>query len=315
VQGPLDLYTLRANRPLAEAIAATLDRPLGALEIIDFPNENIFVRIGDNARERDVFLIAPLDRPVNGSIMELLISVDAFKRASAGRITAVLPHYAYGRSDKKDQPRVPITARLLADLLETAGVHRVLTLDLHAAQLQGFFRVPVDELSAMPLLAEEIRLQGTDKLTVVTDLGFARRARELAESLGAPLAIVEKRREGSGAENSARVLRVIGDVAGRRVLIVDDEVDTAGTLVEIARAVADAGALEVRAAATHGVLSPGALERIAASPIQELLLTDSLAAREGEAAARIRRISIAPLFAAAIERIHDGRSVGALFGR
>jgi ribose-phosphate pyrophosphokinase len=315
VQGPLDLYTLRANRPLAEAIAATLDRPLGALEIIDFPNENIFVRIGDNARERDVFLIAPLDRPVNGSIMELLISVDAFKRASAGRITAVIPHYAYGRSDKKDQPRVPITARLLADLLETAGVHRVLTLDLHAAQIQGFFRVPVDELSAMPLLAEEIRLQGTDKLTVVTDLGFARRARELAESLGAPLAIVEKRREGNGAENSARVLRVIGDVAGRRVLIVDDEVDTAGTLVEIARAVADAGALEVRAAATHGVLSPGALERIAASPIQELLLTDSLAAREGEAAARIRRISIAPLFAAAIERIHDGRSVGALFGR
>lgn len=315
MQGPLDLYALRANRPLAEAIAHTLDRPLGALEIIDFPNENIFVRIGDNARERDVFLIAPLDRPVNESIMELLISVDAFKRASAGRITAVLPHYAYGRSDKKDQPRVPITARLLADLLETAGVHRVLTLDLHAAQIQGFFRVPVDELSAMPLLAAEIRLHGTDKLTVVTDLGFARRARELAESLGAPLAIVEKRREGSGAENSARVLRVIGDVIGRRVLIVDDEVDTAGTLVEIARAVTAAGALEVRAAATHGVLSPGSLERIAASPIQELLLTDSLAARDGEAAARIRRISIAPLFAAAIERIHDGRSVGALFGR
>jgi ribose-phosphate pyrophosphokinase len=315
VQGPLDLYALRANRSLAEAISHELDRPLGALEIIDFPNENLFVRIGENARERDVFLIAPLDRPVNRSVMELLITIDAFKRASAGRITAVLPHYAYGRSDKKDQPRVPITARLLADLLETAGVDRVLTLDLHAGQLQGFFRVPVDELSAMPLLAEAVRNHGTERLTVVTDLGFARRARLLAESLGVPLAIVEKRREGSGAANSARVLTVIGEVRDRRVLIVDDEVDTAGTLVEIARAVRDAGATEVRAAATHGVLSPGSIERIAAAPIDELLLTDSLAAREGEGEARIRRISVAPLLAAAIARIHDGRSVGALFGR
>lgn len=315
MQGPLDLYALRANRSLAEAISHELDRPLGALEIIDFPNENLFVRIGENARERDVFLIAPLDRPVNRSVMELLITIDAFKRASAGRITAVLPHYAYGRSDKKDQPRVPITARLLADLLETAGVDRVLTLDLHAGQLQGFFRVPVDELSAMPLLAEAVRNHGTERLTVVTDLGFARRARLLAESLGVPLAIVEKRREGSGAANSARVLTVIGEVRDRRVLIVDDEVDTAGTLVEIARAVRDAGATEVRAAATHGVLSPGSIERIAAAPIDELLLTDSLAAREGEGEARIRRISVAPLLAAAIARIHDGRSVGALFGR
>ena len=315
MQGPLDLYALRANRSLAEAISHELDRPLGALEIIDFPNENLFVRIGENARERDVFLIAPLDRPVNRSVMELLITIDAFKRASAGRITAVLPHYAYGRSDKKDQPRVPITARLLADLLETAGVDRVLTLDLHAGQLQGFFRVPVDELSAMPLLAEAVRNHGTERLTVVTDLGFARRARLLAESLGVPLAIVEKRREWSGAANSARVLTVIGEVRDRRVLIVDDEVDTAGTLVEIARAVRDAGATEVRAAATHGVLSPGSIERIAAAPIDELLLTDSLAAREGEGEARIRRISVAPLLAAAIARIHDGRSVGALFGR
>ena len=315
MQGPLDLYALRANRSLAEAISHELDRPLGALEIIDFPNENLFVRIGENARERDVFLIAPLDRPVNRSVMELLITIDAFKRASAGRITAVLPHYAYGRSDKKDQPRVPITARLLADLLETAGVDRVLTLDLHAGQLQGFFRVPVDELSAMPLLAEAVRNHGTERLTVVTDLGFARRARLLAESLGVPLAIVEKRREGSGAANRARVLTVIGEVRDRRVLIVDDEVDTAGTLVEIARAVRDAGATEVRAAATHGVLSPGSIERIAAAPIDELLLTDSLAAREGEGEARIRRISVAPLLAAAIARIHDGRSVGALFGR
>lgn len=315
MQGPLDLYALRANRPLAEAIAASLGRPLGALEIIDFPNENLFVRIGENARERDVFLVAPLDRPVNRSIMELLISVDAFKRASAGRITAVLPHYAYGRSDKKDQPRVPITARLLADLLETAGVSRVLTVDLHAGQLQGFFRVPVDELSAASLLAEAVRAEGTENLTVVTDLGFARRARVLAESLGAPLAIVEKRREGSGAANTARVLHVIGEVRGRRVLIVDDEVDTAGTLVEIARAVRDAGALEIRAAATHGVLSPGALERITASPVASLLLTDTLARRDGEEAARIRRVSVAPLLAAAIDRIHDGRSVGELFSR
>jgi ribose-phosphate pyrophosphokinase len=311
MRGELDIYTGNANPALAAAIARTLGRELARAEVFAFPNENIFVRILENARERDVFLVQSTCRPVNDSIMELLIMIDAFKRASAGRITAVLPYYGYGRSDKKDQPRVPITARLVADLLETAGVSRILTIDLHQGQLQGFFDVPVDELSAVGMLADELRAGGTEGLTVVTDLGFARRARVLAERLGAPLAIVEKRRD--KGDNRAQVLNVIGEVRGRRVLVVDDEIDTAGTLLEIARAVIAAGALEVRACATHGVFSGDALARLEASPIAELLVTDTIPLPPGAQSSKLRRVSVAPLFAAAIERIHAGESVGALF--
>jgi ribose-phosphate pyrophosphokinase len=313
MRGELDIYTGNANPILAAAIARSLGRDLARAEVFAFANENIFVRILENARERDVFLVQPMSRPVNDSIMELLIMIDAFKRASAGRITAVIPYYGYGRSDKKDQPRVPITARLVADLLETAGVSRILTMDLHQGQIQGFFDVPVDELSAVGLLADSLAEDGTDDLTVVTDLGFARRARVLAERLGAPLAIVEKRRD--RGDNSAQVLNVIGEVRDRRVLIVDDEIDTAGTLLEIARAVEAAGAREIRACATHGVFSGDALERIEASSIREVHVTDSIPLPPGAASGKLRRVSVAPLFAAAIERIHAGESVGALFDR
>jgi ribose-phosphate pyrophosphokinase len=293
MHGELDIYTGNANPALAAAIASQLHRDLARAEVFSFANENIFVRILENARERDIFIVQPTSRPVSDSIMELLIMIDAFKRASAGRITAVIPYYGYGRSDKKDQPRVPITARLVADLLETAGVSRILTMDLHQGQIQGFFNVPVEDL------------------TIVTDLGFARRARVLAERLGVPLAIVEKRRD--HADNRAHVLNVIGEVAGRRVLIVDDEIDTGGTLLEIARAVGEAGAREIRACATHGVFSGDALARIEASAISELLVTDTIPLPAGVTSSKLRRVSVAPLLASAIERIHAGSSVGALF--
>jgi ribose-phosphate pyrophosphokinase len=313
MRGELDIYTGNANPTLASAIARTLGRELAKAEVFAFSNENIFVRILENARERDVFIVQPTCRPVSDSIMELLIMIDAFKRASAGRITAVIPYYGYGRSDKKDQPRVPISARLIADLLETAGVSRILTMDLHQGQIQGFFDVPVDELSAVDLLADALREGGADGLTIVTDLGFARRARLLAERLGAPLAIVEKRRDQS--DNRAQVLNVIGEVAGRRVLIVDDEIDTAGTLLEIVRAVREAGAGEIRACATHGVFSGEAIARIEESPLVEVLVTDTIPLPSGTSSSKIRRVSVAPLLAAAIERIHAGESVGALFDR
>ena len=210
----IDVYTGNANRELAGKIARYLGRELGKAEVFAFANENIFVKILDNAREKDVFIVQPTSRPVSSSIMELLIMIDAFKRASAGRITAVIPYYGYGRSDKKDQPRVPISARLIADMLQVAGANRILTLDLHQGQLQGFFNVPVDELTAVHMLSNYIRQNGTENLAVVTDLGFAKRARTFAELLDAPLAIVEKRREGN--DDHAEVLNVIGDVKDRK---------------------------------------------------------------------------------------------------
>ena len=226
----IDLYTGNANPELAAKIARYLGRELGKAEVFSFANENIFVKILDNAREKDVFIVQPTSRPVSTSIMELLIMIDAFKRASAGRITAVIPYYGYGRSDKKDQPRVPITARLIADMIQVAGANRILTLDLHQGQLQGFFNIPVDELTAVHLLSNYIKQRGTENLAVVTDLGFAKRARTFAEILDAPLAIVEKRREGNN--DHAEVLNVIGDVKGKRVIIVDDEIDP-GVLPEV----------------------------------------------------------------------------------
>ena len=229
-----DLYTGNANPELARKIARYLGRELGRAEVFEFANENIFVRIEDNARDRDVFVIQPTNSPVQKSIMELLIMIDAFKRASAGRITAVVPYYAYGRSDKKDQPRVPITARLVADMISVAGADRVLTMDLHQGQIQGFFSIPVDELTAVHMLSNYFKRMDLEDLVVVTDLGFAKRARTFAEILEAPLAVIEKRRPGN--LGTAELLNVIGEVQGRRAIIVDDEIDTASTLVEIERA-------------------------------------------------------------------------------
>ena len=221
-----EIYHGNANPELASKIARYLGTECGKAEVFQFANENIFVKILDNVREKDVFLVQPTSHPVNQSIMELLIMIDAFKRASAGRITAVIPFYAYGRSDKKDQPRVPITARLIADMITVAGADRVLTLDLHQGQIQGFFNIPVDELTGVHLLSNYFINKHLDDCVVVTDLGFAKRARAFAEMLDAPLAIIEKRRVGN--LDRAELMNVIGEVRGKRAIIVDDEIDTGG---------------------------------------------------------------------------------------
>jgi len=306
-----DIYTGNSNPDLARKICRYLGVDLGAAEVFQFANENIFVKILDNVREKDVFLVEPTCKPVNQSIMELLILTDAFKRAIAGRITAVVPYYAYGRSDKKDQPRVPITARLVADMITVAGADRVLTMDLHQGQIQGFFNIPVDELTAVHLLSNYFRHKELEDLVVVTDLGFAKRARTFAELLDAPLAIIEKRRIGN--LDRAELLNVIGDVRGRRAIIVDDEIDTAGTLMETVRALEREGVSEIYACATHGVLSDPAIERIRDSNLIEVVLTDSIPLPAAKRLPKITTLSVAPLIGEAIRRIHRGESVGALF--
>jgi ribose-phosphate pyrophosphokinase len=305
------IYTGNANRDLAEKICRYLGSQLGDAQVFEFANENIFVKIMENVREKDVFIVQPTNSPVNKSIMELLIMIDAFKRASAGRITAVVPYYAYGRSDKKDQPRVPITARLVADMISVAGADRILTMDLHQGQIQGFFNIPVDELTAVHILSNYFKHKHLEDLVVVTDLGFAKRARTFAELLDAPLAIIEKRRVGN--LDRAELLNVIGEVRGKRASIVDDEVDTAGTLIEIVNALAREGVTEIYACGTHGLLSGPAVERINESALRELVLTDTVPLPPGKRIAKITTLSIAPLIGEAIKRIHRGESVGALF--
>ncbi len=311
------IYHGNANPGLARMICAYLGVEPGSLDVFKFANDNIFVKILENVREKDVFLVQPTCNPadgvgdVNNSIMELLIMIDAFKRASAGRITAVVPYYAYGRSDKKDQPRVPITARLVADMISVAGADRVLTMDLHQGQIQGFFNIPVDELTAVHMLSNYFKDKHLDDLVVVTDLGFAKRARTFAELLEAPLAIIEKRRVGN--LDRAELMNVIGDVRGKRAIIVDDEVDTAGTLTETAHALGREGVTEIYACATHGLLSGPAIERLQASAIRELVLTDTVPLPPAKQIPMITTISIAPLIGEAIKRIHRGESVGALF--
>jgi ribose-phosphate pyrophosphokinase len=306
-----DLYTGNANPDLARKIARYLGRELGRAEVFEFANENIFVRIEDNARDRDVFIVQSTNSPVQKSIMELLIMIDAFKRASAGRITAVIPYYAYGRSDKKDQPRVPITARLVADMISVAGADRVLTMDLHQGQIQGFFSIPVDELTAVHMLSNYFKRLALEDLVVVTDLGFAKRARMFAEILDAPLAVIEKRRPGN--LGTAELLNVIGEVKGRRAIIVDDEIDTASTLVEIERALIREGVNEIYACATHGILSDPAIDRLRSSELTEIVLTDTVPLPPAKRLPKIKILSVAPLIGEAIRRIHRGESVGALF--
>ena len=306
-----EIYHGNSNPGLARKICRYLGVEPGRAEVFQFANENIFVKILENVREKDVFLVQPTSHPVNQSIMELLILIDAFKRASAGRITAVIPFYAYGRSDKKDQPRVPITARLIADMITVAGADRVLTMDLHQGQIQGFFNIPVDELTAVHMLSNYWRHKHIEDPVVVTDLGFAKRARTFAEFLDAPLAIIEKRRVGN--LDRAELMNVIGDVRGKRAIIVDDEIDTAGTLVEIVRALEREGVTEIYACATHGVLSDPAVDRLAASSLREVVLTDSVPLPERKRLPKITTLSVAPLIGEAIKRIHRGESVGALF--
>jgi ribose-phosphate pyrophosphokinase len=307
----LGLYTGNANPALANKISRYLGTELGSSEVFEFANENIFVRIVDNVREKDVFLVQPTCKPVQKSIMELLIMIDAFKRASAGRITAVVPYYSYGRSDKKDQPRVPITARLIADMISVAGADRLLTMDLHQGQIQGFFNIPVDELTATHILSNYWKQKELDNTVVVTDLGFAKRARTFAELVGAPLAIIEKRREAN--DDRAEIMNVIGEVRGKRAIIVDDEIDTGGTMVETARALEREGVVEMYGCATHGVLSDPAVDRIMSSPLSEVVITDTIPLSPANHIDKIKVLTIAPLIGEAITRIHRGDSVGALF--
>ncbi len=308
----LKVLTGNAHPALAHGICDYLGIPLGKAEIFEFSNENVFVRILENVRERDVFAIQPVSSPVNKSLMELLIMLDALQRASAGRITAVVPYYGYGRTDKKDQPRVPITARLIADMLTVAGADRLLTVDMHAGQIQGFFTIPVDELTAFYLLSNYFEDKAVENLVVVaTDIGISKRARDLAERLDTPLAIIEKRRVGNA--DLAETLNVIGEVAGMRALLIDDEIDTAGSLVTAVAALEDSGATEVYACCTHPVFSGSAIERIAASRVKEVVVTDTIPVPESKKNEKITILSIASLLGEAIHRIHNGLSEGAMF--
>jgi ribose-phosphate pyrophosphokinase len=308
----MKVFSGNAHPELARAITDYLGIPLGECEVMQFSNENTFVRILENVRERDTFVVQPISSPVNSNLMELLIMIDALKRASAGRITAVIPYYAYGRSDKKDQPRVPITARLIADLLTVAGASRVLTVDLHKPQIQGFFSIPVDELTAFYLLSDYLQKKISDNLVVVaTDFGITKQARDVAERLGVPLAIMEKRRLGN--EDRTETLNVIGDVKDRVALTVDEEIDTAGSLVGVVKALMDRGAKEVHACATHAVLSGPAIQRIAASEVKEVVATDTVPIPPQKKIDKITILPIAPLLGEAIRRIHTGQSVGAMF--
>jgi len=304
----LTIFSGTANPDLAAEICRYIDLPLGRVEILKFSNENIFVRIGESVRENDVFVVQSLGSNVSDSIMELLILIDTLRRSSSGRITAVLPYYAYGRTDKKDQPRVPITARLLADMITVAGADRVLTIDLHAGQIQGFFNIPVDEMSAFPILSNyfiEKRLK--NPVVVSPDLGNTKRARNFAEAIDASLAVIEKRRIGN--DDKSEVLNLIGTVQGSPAILVDDEIDTGGSIVQAARVCIENGATEVYACCTHGILSGPAIERLQASPIREVVVTNTVAIPPEKRISKLTVLSLGMLIGETIQRIHTGASV------
>ena len=308
----LKVFSGNTHPVLARGICEYLGIPLGQADVFEFSNENIFVRILENVRGRDVFIVQPISSPVNKSLMELLIMMDAARRASARRITAVLPYYGYARTDKKDQPRVPITARLVADLITVAGASRVLTLDLHAGQIQGFFNIPVDELTALYLLSEYFEEKRIENLVVVaTDVGISKRARDMAARLNTPLAIVEKRRLGNSDQTETH--HVIGDVSGRPALLFDDEIDTAGSITSAAEVLVRHGATEIYACATHPILSGPAVERLESSPIKEVVVTDSVPVPGHKRIDKLTVLSLAPLIGEAIHRIHADLSIGAMF--
>jgi ribose-phosphate pyrophosphokinase len=309
----LAVFTGNAHPRLAQDICASLEMPLGQCEVFEFSNENIFVKILENVRSKDVFIVQPLSTPVNKSVMELLIMIDAFKRASAGRITAVMPYFAYGRSDKKDQPRVPITARLLANLIETAGADRVLTVDLHAGQIQGFFNIPVDELTAVYIIGRYFKSRDLSETTVLaTDVGGAKRARDLARLLDTPLAVLDKERMGNDERISSMAL--IGEVENRHVIIPDDEILTGGTILAAARVARDNNVKSVTATCVHPILSDRAVEKICDDGlIEELVVTDTIPIAPHKQRDMITVLSVAPLLGDAITRIHTGEGVSDLF--
>ena len=308
----LRVFTGSAHPALGEAIARFLGTPVGRAHLSRFSDGEIWFQIQDNVRGADVFVVQPTGPPVNENLMELLVMLDAFKRSSASRITSVIPYYGYARQDRKDKPRVPISAKLVADLLSAAGTDRVLAMDLHSAQIQGFFNTPVDHLFAAPVIIDYVLRLKLPRLTVVSpDAGGVERARAYAKRLEATLAIVDKRRE---SPNVAEVHHVVGDVDGRTALVVDDMVDTGGTLAKVAQALMDAGARDVLASATHAVLSGKAVERIDQSPLSRLIVTDSIPlAEDKQGSPKVVVLSIAELMAKAIRNIHEEASVTSLF--
>jgi ribose-phosphate pyrophosphokinase len=301
-----------ASRKLAHAIAAYLDQPLCEGETLRFSEGNLFVRVPENVRQRDVFLVQGTAFPANDNFVELLFWIDALKRASAASVTVVMPYFSYAKGDKKDEPRVSIRARVCADAIEAAGADRVITMDLHAPQVQGFFRIPVDDLYALPVLCEAIRSKDLPDLVVVSpDAGFAKKAKLYARRLGAPLAIADKER--ADHSENAKVVDLIGEVEGRTALIVDDFTISAGTLAEAARVLKVRGAASVYAAVSHGLLAGKAIERIDASPIERLFMTDSVETQPVALSDRIEVVSVAGLFGEAIRRISRRESISVLF--
>ncbi len=308
----IKIFTGNANPALAREICEFLHLPLGAASVKSFADGEIYLQIQENVRGADVFVVQPTCKPVDRNLLELLLMIDALKRASADRITAVLPYYGYARQDRKDKPRVPISAKLIAKLLERSGADRILALDLHAAQIQGFFDIPVDHLFATPVMIDYLKpTLSVDTIVVSPDAGGVERARAFAKRLNMPLAIIDKRRDDV---NVAEVMHIIGDVEGKECLMVDDLIDTAGTLVKGAEALLKQGAASVRACATHAVLSPPSFGRIENSGIKEVVLTNSIPAQEEAARSKkIRSLSVAPLLAKAIQSIHEETSVSTLF--
>ena len=310
--GDLKIFSGRAHPALAREICDYLGLSLGEVTLFNFSDGENYCQIDENVRGADVFVVQPTCSPVNDHVMELLILLDAFRRSSASRITAVMPYFGYARQDKKDKPRVPIAAKLMADLLTASGADRILTMDLHTLQIQGFFNIPVDHLFAAPILLDAIREVGVEDLVIVSpDVGGVARARAIGKRLGASLAIIDKRRSGP---NESEVLHVVGDVEGKNVLILDDMIDTAGTLVQAEEALREQGALRTYAAAVHPVFSGPAIDRIENSGIETLFVTNTIPLDDAMSRSRkIRALSVAPLLGEAIQRIHEGSSVSSLF--
>ncbi len=309
----MKIIACNSNRPLAEAVAAALNLPLTRASVRRFADMEVFVEIHENIRGEDVFVVQSTSYPANDNLMELLITIDALRRSSARRITAVIPYFGYARQDRKSGSRTPISAKLVANLITEAGADRVLTMDLHAGQIQGFFDIPVDNLQAAPLFSRDIkeRYAGRNVMIVSPDVGGVVRARILATRLGCELAIIDKRRQAAGI---SEVMHVIGDVEGRDCILVDDIVDSGGTLVNAASALIENGAKSASVYVTHGVLSGGAVARIASSPIEMMMITDSILATEAvRLASNVKQLSIAPLLADAMDRIHGEKSVSSLF--
>jgi ribose-phosphate pyrophosphokinase len=308
----LTIFTGNANRELATEICRHVEVPLGRAEVTTFSDGEVYVEIGENVRGVNCFVVQPTCSPVNDNLMELLIMIDALKRASAGSIIAVLPYFGYARQDRKVKPRTPISAKLCADLLQAAGADRVLAVDLHAGQIQGFFNIPFDHLFGMPVLMEWLKSRfGSEAVIVSPDAGGVERARAYSKRLGGSLAIIDKRRS---AANVSEVMHIIGDVKGRDAIIVDDMIDTAGTLTQAARAVKEAGAKGVYACASHGVLSGPAIQRIEDSPLSEVCVTNTIPLREAaKGCKKLRVTSVGRLLGEAIKRIHHGDSISSLF--